>query len=152
MPPKVKSLEAMAAQPMEEETQATQCVPDEQITQHLSQPEDQHAGSGAPLETPPKHAESKNGKSGSKKLRATMASLAAMEIANDLEINPYVVQRILDGLEAAALASLRELSHKLHDRTASHLEGAQSWRTTRVRTRRNAEGHPRKAHTENGPD
>ena len=107
MPPKVKSLEAMAAQPTEEDTQATQCVPDEQMTQNLSQPEDQNAGSGAPLETPPKHAETKNGMS-SKKLRATMASLVAMEIANDLEIHPYVVQRILDSLEKTAVASLKE--------------------------------------------
>jgi len=108
MPPKVKSLEAMATQPTEEETQATQCVPDEQITQNISQPDDQTTGSGAPLETPPEHAESKNGKSGSKKLRATMASLVAMEIANDLEIYPYVVQRILDSLEKTAVASLRD--------------------------------------------
>ena len=108
MPPKVKSPEAMATQPTEEETQATQCVPDEQITQNISQPDDQTTGSGAPLETPPEHAESKNGKSGSKKLRATMASLVAMEIANDLEIYPYVVQRILDSLEKTAVASLKE--------------------------------------------
>jgi len=37
-----------------------------------------------------------------------MASLVAMEISNDVEIHPYVVQRILDSLEKTAVTSLNE--------------------------------------------
>ena len=105
MPPKVKSLEVMATQPTEEDTQATQSIPDEQVTQAPSQPEEPAA---ATPQTPPKRVGSKNGKASSKKVRPTMASLVAMEISNDVEIHPYVVQRILDSLEKTAVTSLNE--------------------------------------------
>ena len=105
MPPKVKSLEVMATQPTEEDTQATQSIPDEQVTQAPSQPEEAAA---ATPQTPPKRVNSKNGKASSKKVRPTMASLVAMEISNDVEVHPYVVQRILDSLEKTAVTSLNE--------------------------------------------
>ena len=104
MPPKVKSLEVMATQPTED-TQATQSIPDEQVTQAPSQPEE--AASAIP-QTPPKRVDSKNGKASSKKVRPTMASLVAMEISNDVEIHPYVVQRILDSLEKTAVLALKD--------------------------------------------
>ena len=85
MPPKVKSLEAMAAAEVEE-TQATQ--PADQLTPNLTQPEDP-SGAGPSLEAPKPMA--KNGKS--KKLRAS-ASILATDISNDLEIHPFIVQRI----------------------------------------------------------
>ncbi len=114
MPPKVKcsASESMATQPTEE-TQATQSggIPDEQPTPNvvLSHTEDQDADP-IPLDTQSKSAESKNGKSGSasKRLCPTMASLVAMEISNDVEIHPYVVQRILDSLENTAVACLKD--------------------------------------------
>ena len=105
MPPKVKSLEVMATQPAEEDTQATQSIPDEQVTPAPSQPDEAAA---ATPQTPPKRVNSKNGKASSKKVRPTMASLVAMEISNDVEIHPYVVQRILDSLEKTAVTSLNE--------------------------------------------
>ncbi len=109
MPPKVKcaALEAMATQPTEE-TQPTQSVPDEQMTPAAVQPEDQEAAAPTP-QTPPKQA-GRNGKAGSssKKVRPTMASVVAMEISNDVEIHPYVVQRILDSLEKTAVLALKE--------------------------------------------
>ena len=55
-----------------------------------------------------KRVGSKNGKASSKKVRPTMASLVAMEISNDVEIHPYVVQRILDSLEKHAVLALKE--------------------------------------------
>ena len=105
MPPKIKKLEVMATQPTEEDTQATQSIPDEQVTQAPSQPEE--AATATP-QTPPKRVGSNNGKASSKKVRPTMASLVAMEISNDVEIHPYVVQRILDSLEKTAVTSLNE--------------------------------------------
>ena len=36
-----------------------------------------------------------------------MASLVAMEISNDVEIHPYVVQRVLDSLETTAVLALK---------------------------------------------
>ena len=68
-----------------EETQATQ--PADQLTPNLTQPEDPNAGPS--LEAPKPMA--KNGKS--KKLRAS-ASILATDISNDLEIHPFIVQRI----------------------------------------------------------
>ena len=68
-----------------------------------SQPEEAAA---ATPQTPPKRVASKNGKS--KTIRPTMASLVAMEISNDVEVHPYVVQRILDSLEKTAVTSLNE--------------------------------------------
>ena len=118
MPPKVKGaalpLDAMATQ----ETQPTQSfdVPDEQDTPagEALEPQDTPAPaeSATPPETPPKRgrprsALNKNGSS-AKKVRAIMASAVAIKIANDLEIHPYVVQRILDSLEKTAVESLKE--------------------------------------------
>ena len=107
MPPKVKSLEVMATQPTEEDTQATQSIPDEQVTQNGAPSQPEEAAAATP-QTPPKRVNSKNGKASSKKVRPTMASLVAMEISNDVEIHPYVVQRILDSLEKTAVTSLNE--------------------------------------------
>ena len=70
MPPKIKSLESMAAAEVEE-TQATQ--PADQLTPNLTQPEDPNAGPS--LEAPKPMA--KNGKS--KKLRPTIATTLAVE-------------------------------------------------------------------------
>ena len=105
MPPKVKSLEVMATQPTEEDTQATQSIPDEQVTQAPSQPEEPAA---ATPQTPPKRVGSKKGKASSKKVRPTMASLVAMQIANDLEVHVYIVQRVLDSLEKHAVLALKD--------------------------------------------
>ena len=105
MPPKIKKLEVMATQPTEEDTQATQSIPDEQVTQAPSQPEEPAA---ATPQTPPKRVGSKKGKASSKKVRPTMASLVAMEISNDVEIHPYAVQRILDSLEKTAVLALKD--------------------------------------------
>ena len=117
MPPKVKSVEAMATQlaapveePVEETQQATQPVQDDQLTPHdvPPQPEDPTAEL-ALLETPPKRGRSKtNGSTACKKLHAAMASVLAMQISNDLEIHPFIVQRILDSLEKTAVESLKE--------------------------------------------
>ena len=107
MPPKVKSLEVMATQPTEEDTQVTQSIPDEQVTQNAAPSQPEEAAAATP-QTPPKRVDSKNGKASSKKVRPTMASLVAMEISNDVEIHPYVVQRILDSLEKTAVNSLNE--------------------------------------------
>ena len=71
MPPKVKSLEAMALVADVEETQATQ--PADQLTPNLTRPEDPNAG---PSLEAPKPAV-KNGKS--KKLRPTIATTLAVE-------------------------------------------------------------------------
>ena len=114
MPPKVKcsAPETMATQPADE-TQTTElgCIPDEQPTPNvvLSHPKEQDADS-IPLDNQPKSAESKNGKSrsASKRHKVAMASLVAMEISNDVEIHPYVVQRILDSLEKTAVTCLRD--------------------------------------------
>ena len=105
MPPNIKKLEVMATQPTEEDTQATQSIPDEQVTQAPSQPEEPAA---ATPQTPLTRVGSKNGKASSKKVRPAMASLVAMEISNDVEIHPYVVQRILDSLENTAVLALNE--------------------------------------------
>jgi len=117
MPPKVKSVDAMATQPavrveqpMEETQQATQPVQDEQLTPNdiISQPENTTAEL-ALLETAPKSRRSKaNGSTAAKKLHAATASVLATQISNDLEIHPFVVQRILDSLEKAAVESLKE--------------------------------------------
>ena len=107
MPPTVKSLEVMATQPTEEDTQVTQSIPDEQVTQNAAPSQPEEAAAATP-QTPPKRVDSKNGKASSKKVRPTMASLVAMEISNDVEIHPYVVQRILDSLEKTAVTSLNE--------------------------------------------
>ena len=117
MPPKVKSVEAMATQlaapvecPVEETQQATQPVQDDQLTPNevLSQPENTTA-EPALLETPPKRRRSKaNGSTAAKKLHAATASVLATQISNDLEIHPFIVQRILDSLEKTAVESLRE--------------------------------------------
>ena len=97
----------MAAQPAEEDTQATQSIPDEQVTQNGAPSQPEEAAAATP-QTPPKRVASKNGKASSKKVRPTMASLVAMEISNDVEVHPYVVQRILDSLEKTAVTSLNE--------------------------------------------
>ena len=97
----------MATQPTEEDTQATQSIPDEQVTQNAAPSQPEEAASAIP-QTPPKRVGSKKGKASSKKVRPTMASLVAMEISNDVEIHPYVVQRILDSLEKTAVTSLNE--------------------------------------------
>ena len=109
MPPKVKSLEVMATQQTEEDTQATPAIPDEQVTQNAAPSQPAEAATATP-QTPPKRVDSENGKAGSssKKVRPTMASLVAMEISNDVEVHPYVVQRILDSLEKTAVTSLNE--------------------------------------------
>ena len=99
----------MATQPTEEDTQATQSIPDEQVTQNAAPSQPAEAATATP-QTPPKRVDSENGKAGSssKKNRPTMASVVAMEISNDVEIHPYVVQRILDSLEKTAVTSLNE--------------------------------------------
>ena len=83
---------------------------DEQLTPNdiTSQPENPTADP-ALLETPPKRGRSKtNGSTAAKKLHAAMASVLAMQISNDLEIHPFIVQRILDSLEKTAVVSLKE--------------------------------------------
>ena len=117
MPPKVKSVEAMATQlapPVEERVeetqQATQPVQDDQLTPNEvpSQPENPTV-EPALLETPPKRGRSKtNGSTAAKKLHAAMASVLAMQISNDLEVHPFIVQRILDSFEKSAVESLKE--------------------------------------------
>ena len=86
-------------------TPVEEMTPAEQMTPAALQPEE--AATATP-QTPPKRVNSKNGKASSKKVRPTMASLVAMEISNDVEIHPYVVQRILDSLEKTAVTSLNE--------------------------------------------
>ena len=109
MPPKVKSLEVMATQRTEEDTQATQSIPDEQVTQNAAPSQPEEAAAATP-QTPPTRVDSDTGKAGpsSKKVRPTMASLVAMEISNDVEIHPYIVQRILDSLEKTAVLALKD--------------------------------------------
>ena len=139
MPPKVKcsALEAMATQPAEE-TQPTQSVPDEQmtpaeqVTPATVQPEEQEDAAATP-HTPPKRVDSDNRKAGSssKKVRPTMASVLAMEISNDVEIHPYIVQRVLDSLEKHAVLALKErgvfrmniMTARLRTRQAQKAEG-----------------------------
>ena len=110
MPPKVKcaalAVDAMATQ----ETQAD--VPDEQVTPAgvALVPEETPAPteSPAPPEAPPKRGRPKLKKNGTKHVRATMASVLAMEISDDLEIHSFVVQRVLDSLEKTAVHALKE--------------------------------------------
>ena len=116
MPPKVKSVEAMAEQPVvpmeepvEETQQATQPVQDDQLTPNdvLSQTENPSA-EPTMLETPPKRGRPKASRSVAKRVRPTMASLVALEIADDLELHAFVVQRVLDSLEKVAVKNLLE--------------------------------------------
>lgn len=114
MPPKVKSVEAMATQlsvpveePVEETQQVTQPGQDDHLTPNevLSQPENPTA---ALLETPPKRGRSIANGSSAKRGRPTMVSLVAMKISDDLELHPFVIQRVLDSLEKMAVKSLVE--------------------------------------------
>ena len=116
MPPKVKSVDAMAVQlaapveePLEDTQQATQPCQDEQLTPNdvLPQPENPTAEL-ALLQTPPKRGRPKANGSSARRVRPTMASLVAMEISDDLELHPFVIQRILDSLEKLAVKHLLE--------------------------------------------
>jgi len=115
MPPKLKSMEAtqlaaLVEEPVEETQQATQPVQDEQLTPNdiISQPVNPTADP-ALLETPIKRGRSKtNGSTAAKKLHAAMASVLAMQISNDLEIHPFIIQRILDSFEKTLVESLKE--------------------------------------------
>ena len=116
MPPKVKSVEAMATQlaapieePVEETQQATQPVQEDQLTPNdvLSQTENPSA-EPTMLETPPKRGRPKASRSVAKRIRPTMASLVAIEIADDLELHAFVVQRVLDSLEKVAVKHLAD--------------------------------------------
>ena len=116
MPPKVKSVEAMATQPavpmeepVEETQQATQPVQEDQLTPNdvLSQTENPSA-EPTMLETPPKRGRPKASRSVAKRVRPTMASLVALEIADDLELHAFVVQRVLDSLEKVAVKHLAD--------------------------------------------
>ena len=99
-------MEAMATQETQDD------APDEQITPagDALDPEEAPAPmeSGAPAETPPKRGRPKLKKNGTKRVRATMASVLAMEISDDLEIHSFVVQRVLDSLEKTAVHALKE--------------------------------------------
>ena len=141
MPPKVKSVEAMATQlaapvecPVEETQQATQPVQDDQLTPNdvLSQTENLSA-EPTMLETPPKRGRPKASRSVAKRVRPTMASLVALEIANDLELHPFVIQRVLNRLEKVAVKHLVERG-VFHTRThtpfhgqAARAQGSSSW-------------------------
>ena len=91
--------------------QATQPVQDEQFTPNdiISQPENPTV-EPALLETLPKRGRSKANCStaAKKKLRAATASVLAMQISTDLEINQFIVQMILDSFEKSAVESLKE--------------------------------------------
>ena len=116
IPPKVKSVDAMAVQlaapmeePLEDTQQATQHVQDEQLTPNdvLSQTENPSAEPTL-LETPFKRGRPKASRSVAKRIRPTMASLVALEIADDLELHAFVVQRVLDSLEKVAVKHLAD--------------------------------------------
>ena len=117
MPPKVKSVEALAAQlaaPVEEQVeetqQTTQPVQEDRFTPNdfLSQPENPSA-EPTMGETPLKRGKLKASRSSANnRVRPTMASLIALEIADDLELHAFVVQRVLDSLEKVAVKNLLE--------------------------------------------
>ena len=116
MPPKVKSVEATTQpavpmeEPVEETQQATQLVQEDQLTPNdvLSQTENNPSAEPTLLETPPRRGRPKANRSSAKKVRPTMASLVALEIADDLEVHAFVVQRVLESLEKVAVKHLDE--------------------------------------------
>ena len=115
MPPKVKSVEALAAhlaapveEQVEETQQTTQPVQEDRFTPNgfLSQPENPSA-EPTMGETPLKRGKLKASRSSANnRVRPTMASLVALEIADDLELHAFVVQRVLDSLEKVAVKNL----------------------------------------------